>query len=52
MQDMEVLRVLDKGKLTNNQKRRALRVVNSIKFKHCGKVKGRMCDVKPKTFSR
>ena len=43
MQDMEVLGALDPDQLSNDQKRRALRAINLIKIKRCGKVKGRMC---------
>ena len=43
MQDMDVLGALNPDELTNDQKRQALRAVNLIKFKRCGKVKGRLC---------
>ena len=43
MQDLEVNGILDVDKLTHEEKRRALRAVNLIKLKRCGKVKGRMC---------
>lgn len=40
---MEVLGALDPDQLSNDQKRRALRAINLIKFKRCGKVKGQFC---------
>ena len=42
MNDMQVLEVLNPDVLTNDQKRRALRAINLIKYKRCGKVKARM----------
>ena len=39
MEDMAVLAAIDLSKLTKEQKRKALRAVNLIKQKICGKVK-------------
>jgi len=41
LNDMKVIRRTDPNKLTSDQKRRALRAINLIKHKRCGKVKGR-----------
>ena len=41
--DLQVLGTLDPDKLTSTQKRKALRAINLIKVKRCGKVKGRTC---------
>ena len=43
MQDLKVLGGVDVDKLTYKDKKKALRAVNLIKLKRCGKVKGRMC---------
>lgn len=43
MQELNVLGSLDPDKLTPEEKCSALRAVNLIKLKRCGKVKGRMC---------
>ena len=43
LRDMEVIGRLDPMTLTKQQKRDALRVVNLIKEKRCGKIKGRTC---------
>ena len=41
--DLNVIGPLTPENLSNDQKRRALRAVNLIKLKRCGKVKGRLC---------
>ena len=41
--DLQVLGTLDPDKLTMSQKKNALRAINLIKVKRCGKVKGRTC---------
>ena len=43
LDDLEVLGRIDPDSLTQDQKRKALRAVNLIKIKRCGKVKGRTC---------
>ena len=43
LNDLTVLGRIDPKTLTAEQKRRALRAVNLIKLKRCGKVKGRTC---------
>ena len=43
LDDLEVLGSLNPDLLTPDQKRNALRAVNLIKIKRCGKVKGRTC---------
>ena len=43
LDDLKVLGVLDPESLTVEQKRKALRAINLIKLKRCGKVKGRTC---------
>ena len=43
MDNMSVLTAIDPTSLTIDQKIKALRAVNLIKQKRCGKVKGRMC---------
>jgi len=43
LDDLKVVGRIDPSILTPEQKRRALRAVNLIKVKRCGKVKGRTC---------
>ena len=43
LDDLEVLGRINPDNLTLEQKRKALRAVNLIKIKRCGKVKGRTC---------
>ena len=43
MQDLRVLGDINYDTLLSDQKKKALRAVNLIKLKRCGKVKGRMC---------
>ena len=43
LDDLEVLGRINPDLLTFKQKRTALRAVNLIKIKRCGKVKGRTC---------
>ena len=45
---VDVFKVVDPTKLTNEQKRMALRAINLIKLKRCGKMKGRtVADGRP-----
>ena len=41
--DLQVLGTLNPDELTDTQKKKALRAINLIKVKRCGKVKGRTC---------
>ena len=43
MEDMEVMNGVEPDSLTAEQKLKSLRVVNLIKLKSSGKLKGRMC---------
>lgn len=43
LEDLEVLGRIDPDILSEDNKRKALRAVNLIKIKRCGKVKGRTC---------
>ena len=43
LENLEVLGRIDPDSLTRDDKRKALRAVNLIKIKRCGKVKGRTC---------
>ena len=44
MEDMEVLIGVDPDSLTAEQNQKALKVVNFIKLKRSGKLKGSICD--------